>query len=290
MGKFNGVLLASDFDNTLVYTEESLRTGVPMPPLSEKNRAALEYFMAEGGKFAIATGRALPSFIQFADMVPMNAPGVVCNGAALYDFDAGEYLVTATLNEKVRQRGQLVLDRFPGVAVEAYHVDNVIHAVHPNAITRRHEHLTKVAVTEAASLTEVPLPLGKLLFEADHETLESVQAFLESQSWVGEYELIFSTPDLLEMTAHGANKGAMVLRLAEHLGIEAKHVYCAGDEANDLSMLTVAAEGFAPANCAPVVSQSGATIVCDARNDAIAEIVAILDQRYPHHPAAQGAV
>lgn len=113
MGKFTGVLLASDFDNTLVYTEAALRAGTPTPPLSEKNRTALEYFMAEGGAFAVATGRALPSFINFADMVPMNAPGVVCNGAGLYDFAAGAYLDTAMLDEDVRARVQTVIDRFP---------------------------------------------------------------------------------------------------------------------------------------------------------------------------------
>ena len=92
MGRFSGVLLTSDFDNTLIYTEAALRTGAPVPPLSEANRAALEYFMAEGGHFAIATGRALAAFMKYADKVPMNAPGVVCNGAALYDFTKSEYL------------------------------------------------------------------------------------------------------------------------------------------------------------------------------------------------------
>ena len=46
MGKFDGVLLASDFDNTLIYTGEALRTGKPVPPLSERNRAALERFIS----------------------------------------------------------------------------------------------------------------------------------------------------------------------------------------------------------------------------------------------------
>ena len=280
MGKFTGVLLASDFDNTLVYTEAALRAGAPTPPLSEKNRAALEYFMAEGGKFAVATGRALASFIRFADMVPMNAPGVVCNGAALYDFSAGEYLDTITLNGDVRARVQELLDGFPEVAVEAYHIDNVIYAVQPNDITRQHEHLTKVAVTEADRLTDVPLPFGKLLLEGDHAVLERALAWLREQSWAKDYELIFSTPVLLELTLRGANKGGMIRRLAERLDIDMAHVYCAGDEANDLSMLSVAAEGFAPANCASVVRESGATIVSDARENAIADIIAILDQRY----------
>ena len=280
MGKFTGVLLASDFDNTLVYTEEALRAGAPTPPLSEGNRAALEYFMAEGGKFAIATGRALASFIRFADMVPMNAPGVVCNGAALYDFEVGAYLDTITLGGEVRARVQGLLDRFPEVAVEAYHIENVIYTVQPNDITRQHEHLTKVAVTEAASLTDIPLPFGKLLLEANHATLEQALAWLREQSWAEEYELIFSTPVLLELTLKGANKGGMVRRLAERLGIDMAHVYCAGDEANDLPMLAVAAEGFAPANCAAVVRESGASVVAHAKENAIADVIALLDKWY----------
>ena len=280
MGKFTGVLLASDFDNTLIHTEPALRTGAPIPPLSVRNREALEYFMAEGGRFAVATGRALAAFMRYADVVPMNTPGIVCNGAALYDFAQKAYLETAMLEGEIRERGQAVLDRFPDAAVEAYHVENVIHAVRPNEITRNHEHLTKVAVTEIPSLLDAPLPLGKLLFEAEHGTLEQVLLFLEEQGWREDYELIFSMPTLLEMTAKGANKGAMVRRLAERLGISMEHVYCIGDEANDLSMLKAAAEGFAPANCNAVVRESGVTLVAHCADDALAEVISILDKRY----------
>ena len=83
MGKFDDVLLASDFDNTILNTERPRRTGGPIPPVSQGNLTAIRYFMAEGGRFAVATGRALPAFRMFADKVPMNAPAIVCNGAAL---------------------------------------------------------------------------------------------------------------------------------------------------------------------------------------------------------------
>ena len=73
---------------------------------------------------------------------------------------------------------------------------------------------------------------------------------------------------------------AEVLQRYERLGIAPEHVYCAGDEANDLSMLTMAAEGFAPANCVEAVRACGATIVCDADHGALADIVEILDRRY----------
>jgi len=280
MGKFDGVLLVSDFDNTLVYTEAALRSGQPVPDLSEKNRAALEYFMTQGGTFAVATGRALAAFISYAGTVPMNAPGIVCNGAAMYDYAQGKYLEANMLDEQARDRGQEVLEAFPAVAAEAYHIDNVIHAVHPNEVVRQHIRITKVTVTESPSLRVVPVPLGKILFEGDHEDLEQARAFMLERGWDKDYELIFSGKSLLEMTVKGANKGGMLRSLAAYLGISMDHVYCAGDEANDISMLTAAAEGFAPANCIEAVRACGATIVSHAENDAMAEIIAILDQKY----------
>ena len=74
--------------------------------------------------------------------------------------------------------------------------------------------------------------------------------------------------------------GSMGRRLAARLGISMEHVYCAGDEANDVSMLRAAALGFAPANCAPAVRDCGAVIVGHAKEGAIADIIEILDRKY----------
>ena len=57
------------------------------------------------------------------------------------------------LPEAVRSQGQDVLNRFPTAALEAYHLDNVIHAVRPNEYTRQHQHVTHAGVEEAGSLT-----------------------------------------------------------------------------------------------------------------------------------------
>ena len=129
-------------------------------------------------------------------------------------------------------------------------------------------------------MAEVPLPLGKLLFEEQRPVLEQAADFLRRQGWADDYELIFSGSTLLELTGKGANKGGMVLRLAERLGIGREHVYCVGDESNDISMLTAARQGFAPANCVPAVRDCGATIVSDAREGALRDVVELLDKRY----------
>ena len=164
--------------------------------------------------------------------------------------------------------------------MEAYHLGNVVHAVRPNEYVRRHEHLTHVGTEEKPSLLEVPLPLGKFIFEDDHEILLAARRRMTEDGWDQDYELVFSRDNLLEMTAKGANKGGMVLRLARRLGVERENIYCMGDEGNDISMLRAAAQGFAPANCIPAIREEGFTIVSHAEGRAVAEVVEILDRKY----------
>ena len=126
MGKFDGVLLASDFDNTILNIELPRRTGCPIPPISQRNVEALRYFMDNGGIFSVATGRAKPAFEVVAHGVPMNGPTILFNGAAIYDFAAGRYLYTAFLPDIVRTHIAQTLRALPFAAVELYHDDNSI--------------------------------------------------------------------------------------------------------------------------------------------------------------------
>lgn len=281
MGKFDGLLLVSDFDNTLVYTEEALRLCVDMPPVSDVNRAAVEHFMAEGGIFSIATGRAKPAFETVVDGIPMNGPTVLFNGAAIYDFRQRRYLVTAFLPDTVREHITQVVTALPAVAAELYHDDNTIHALNANDVTRRHMHVTHSPSIEVDSIEQVPSPISKTLFSTEEEHLDTLLAYLKAQPWYDDYEVVPSAVTLVELTAKGANKGGMVQRMAALLGIQQENVICVGDHANDISMLTWAGEGYAPANAIPLVLDTpGVHRLPDCRDDAIAALIDSLDKRY----------
>lgn len=281
MSKFNGLLLVSDFDNTLVYTEEALQKCVDMPPVSEENRAAIEYFMANGGTFSVATGRAKPAFETVVDGIPMNGPTVLFNGAAIYDFSRREYLVTAFLPDDVRPRIEEVVTDLPQVAVELYHDDNTIHALNANDVTRRHMHITHAPTIEVGSMDQVPAPISKALFSTEEAHLPELLAYLKAQPWYNDYELVPSAVTLVELTAKGANKGGMVSRLAQLLGVRRENVLCVGDHANDVSMLTWAGEGYAPANAIPLVLDTpGIHRLPDCRENAIAALIRDLDRRF----------
>lgn len=281
MGKFTGLLLASDYDNTLTYTEEALRLCRPMPPVSKANQAAIRYFMAEGGIFSVATGRAKPAFEAVADGVPMNGPTVLFNGAAIYDFSTGKYLCEAFLPETARAHIAQTIRELPFAAVELYHDNNDIHALQPNDVTRRHLHVTHSPTVIVDSMEQVPSPISKALFSTESAHQAALLDYLRGQGWYGDYEIVASSESLVELTARGANKGGMVRRLAALLHIPQANVACVGDHANDISMLTWAGMAFAPANALPEVRALPCVrTLPDCREDAIAALIAVLDEKF----------
>ena len=61
MGKFDNVLLASDYDNTLVYTQSIFDGGGAVPPIPPYNLQRLRYFTENGGRFTLVSGRTCRS-------------------------------------------------------------------------------------------------------------------------------------------------------------------------------------------------------------------------------------
>ena len=270
MGKFDGVLLASDFDDTLYGTDLTV---------SEENRRAIRYFTGEGGYFTVATGRAHATFAPHVHQVPLNAPAVLSNGSCLYDFRAGRVVYETFLPDRAREDLQEVARAIPEIGMEIYHADDV-YLHNPNEITWHHLRKTLASDgVEERPIGEVPLPWSKALLEQDRPLLERARAYM-TERWGAYYELIFSNPVLLELTERGSNKGGMVLRLAEYLGVERRNIYCVGDNENDIPMLAVSAIPFAPANCASVVKEWGPRLVGSCDESCVAEIIGILDKIY----------
>lgn len=268
MGKFDHVLLASDFDDTLYNSRREV---------SAENLAALRYFTGEGGYFTVSTGRAHRTFTPYVHLAPVNAPVVLSNGAILYDYAADQTVFEHSLPPTAAADLAALLEAIPEVGAECYHGDDV-YIQNPNAHTERHVKKVGTQWTERA-LLEMPQPWSKAVLQADYATLQRAQAFL-SERWADRYEIIFSNEVLLECTAKGANKGGAVLKLAGLLGVERKDIYCAGDNQNDIPMLAVAAIPFAPANCSDYVRAISPRMVRACDDHAIAHIIEILDGMY----------
>lgn len=273
MGKFDGMLLLSDYDNTLLYTEEALRDGSPRPPMSQRNLDGIRRWMAEGGRFAVATGRALEAFRRHAHEVPMNAPIIVDNGGAIYDLEREQYVVKNFLPDIAPVHIAAMAERFPHVALELYPDADFVQVLRPTAWNERHAKLTGARYEEITALdpATAPKPLVKALFVGEKEDLDELRAAMVQEGLTEYYELIFSSGELLELTAKGANKGEMARKLEKLL--DCHTLLCVGDHMNDLPMLKAADRAFCPANAVPEVLSSGATVVCHCLEGSIGDIV-----------------
>ena len=279
MKKFEGALLCSDFDNTLAPSLKYLSRGLPLPEIPAENLAAVRYWMDNGGRFAVVTGRAYPAYLHIQPKIPTNAPTVLFNGAGIYDFAAGAYVHRCEMPDSLPADTAELLAAFPRTGFEIFLWDERVYAYQPNAFIERHQRYTNAPWREVRGLDEVEEPPAKLLFEDEYETLLTLQAFLRARPWFSRYETIFSGPHLLELTARGANKGGAVARLARGYGIPRERVFCAGDEENDLSMLESAAAAFVPADASPALLRPPFCVVGPCTEHAVADAVELLDRR-----------
>ncbi len=269
MGKFDGVLLASDYDATFAI-------GNNVPPA---NLEKLEYFKAQGGRFTIATGRSVLTFKQVRPFIPFNAPVLLANGSVIYDFQGDKALFEKPLPPSVVADMALLARLRPEMSLEAYVGANDLYVWNTNPYVERHMAYVN-ATGHFSPIEEMPYPWDKAILEHEHEVLLELQREILSR-WGDRYEAIFSAEHMLELNAKGCTKGSGVLRLAELLGVRRENIYCVGDNENDITMLEVSALPFAPENAIPAVKAvPGVHILPSCEEGAIGALIDVLDQRY----------
>ena len=268
MGKFTGVLLVSDYDDTFLGSDHKV---------SPRNLEALRYFQSEGGRFTIATGRALNTFAPHVHLAPVNAPVVLSNGSALYDFQEEKLLLQTFLPSTAKADLTHTLEHFPELGAEFYHGET-IYVHNPNYITDNHMKKVGTAYT-VQPMSQIPTPWTKVILQQEEDYQLEVQRWFLAH-YGADYEAIFSNRWYLEITAKGSTKGGMVQELARRLNVAPQHIYCVGDNQNDIPMLACAKQGFAPANCAREVRTWGATILGHCNDGVIADVVKHLDELY----------
>ncbi|MBQ5973059.1 MAG: HAD family hydrolase [Oscillospiraceae bacterium] len=269
MKRFENVLVASDLDGTLLDSRKNV---------GEKTRRAIEFFMDNGGRFTVSTGRLVASFLMLKDKLCWNAPLILANGCQIYDFAAERTLAACYLPRDCRPAMQAILDDFPGTCLEAYsHM--ACDMVRPNAVSRAHAESFGFGFMARANAADLPDKVFKTLFTNDHETLCRIRERVERD--LPQLNVMFSSEVFLEVFSGETDKGRGTLKLASLLGIPPERVYAVGDQENDLTLLRAAGVSYAPANSVPAVLAEADVVLPDNDHDAVAALIEDLCTRYP---------
>lgn len=267
MGKFDGILLCTDLDGTLFSSDGSL---------SEENKGAIEYFKAEGGAFTFITGRPPLTASRAISIAKPNVPIGCFNGGGIYDHTRGEYVFLYELDEAARALADEVYERIPEVAIHFY-TPSVTYFARVNDASDRYSRVTGLEFPRA-HYRDIGEPIIKMVFASlSGEVIERTKEFLLSHPLSERFDFIRSEFAFFEMIPKGVDKGQLLYKLAEYLGIERKRTIAAGDYNNDISMVKAAGVGIAVENAVDELKAVADVITVHCDKHAIREIVRMLD-------------
>ncbi len=223
MGKFDGILIATDLDGTLVNT---------LGTVSKENSDAIRYFQSEGGLFTVSTGR-YPEYVEsnFFGFFRPNAPLICLNGNIIYNTDTKEKIRVFTMEKShVAKVLEYICETYSS-CVDFINVCDEDESYHYKGIVQN-DPCKCVAVIKDE---ESALKIRDDLKERFNGT------FTVERSWnVG-----------VEIYSNITGKGKGVEYIKTNLFPHIKKVICVGDYENDVSMINFADVGCAVKNAVP---------------------------------------
>lgn len=262
MGKFDGILLCTDLDETLLTTDKKV---------SKENYDAIEYFKKEGGKFTFITGRVPEGARVLLESIRPNAPIGAFNGAGIFDFDKNEIIWGLYLNKKALDIIDFVIDKIPDTGFVVC-TDTRVCFSRRNYRTDRYrqiEHLPE----DNTHHREITEPIKKVVFVAEADVITKVRQLILANNFGNEFDFIQSDAHYYEILPAGASKGTGLHMLAEILGISKDKTIAAGDNENDISMIKEAKIGVAVGNALDSVKAVADVVTVTNNDHAIAKII-----------------
>lgn len=266
MGKFDGILICTDLDDTLLTSDKRV---------SKENSDAIEYFKSEGGFFTFATGRVPEGARLILDFIKPNAPVISFNGAAIYDFEKNCYLWKNALSAEAIKVAELVDRTLPRCGIEVCCADtNYFSKV--NRHTERHKEIEKFP-DNYVDYHNVADEWIKVIFMEDEDRLHEIRDVIASSEWADKFEFVKTSPWYYEMLVKGSTKGSAVPKLARLLGLDPAKTIGMGDNENDMSLMTDTGIGIAVANAIEPIRAAADYVTVDNNSHALAKVVADLE-------------
>lgn len=267
MGKFDGILLCTDLDGTLLTTDKRISHG---------NRRAIEHFKSEGGLFTFTTGRCISGANLLLEHIKPNAPMICFNGGAVYDFENDKILQIDTLENEARKAVEFVYNNFPYAAIDvATERENFY--CRSNKWLENYKKILKLP-DNYVDYQDVPDGWVKVIFMVDPDKIDAFSHALNKSEFADKFEFVQSEAAYYEMLPKNTSKGSGLLKLADLLNIPPHKTIGIGDNYNDISLLQKAGAGIAVANAVRPALEAADYITVDNNSDALKAVIEAIEK------------
>ena len=268
MRKVKGII-ALDLDGTLLNSAKELTEG---------NRRALERAYEAGYAIVPTTGRFYGGMPQCIRDLPFVRYCITINGAEVADLETGEVIYRAEIPNALALAVYEAMDR-ENVLYDAYQHNAAFMSVAHKA--RIDTMVSSDHYREMLHRLRKPVPDLKAFLRENGDSVQKIQLFTVDRplrlrlmerlpTMFDGLAVSSSVIDNIEINDSRAHKGAALLALAAHLGLERKDTFAFGDGLNDLTMLREAGIGFAMENGEPEVKAMADRITCSCDEDGVA--------------------
>lgn len=263
MGIFDGCLLISDIDGTLLHNGE----------IPKKNLDAIELFKSEGGIFALATGRTVVASKYSYELSHSNAPLIAIHGGIIYDFNQQKFLYHRLLDERVKPILPKIMERFPLVGTEIFS-GLKLYELRSNYSTRWHAEYEDLRF-EALPQDINSIPWTKVLFAVDDErTLEELKKYCKDLNINFCRFVTTSNKEnarYYEILPADVNKGNALKEMKRLIG--ASRTYGIGDFYNDIELIRDVDVGATTAEAPDDIKKLADYVTCACKDGAVADFI-----------------
>jgi hydroxymethylpyrimidine pyrophosphatase-like HAD family hydrolase len=249
MGKYDGVLICSDFDGTLAWQTK----------VGRDNAEAIRFFQENGGKFTIVSGRYPKSVIEFCgEAVRPNAYICGMNGVCIAEPVTGIPVYESFLDSFAYAFCRKVVSAFPQIRTLCLHTD-------------RGEICINAENGVPGSAPESDFSgIYKCLFIVDEADSDQVSTGIAAMT-DGLYTPSRSWINGIEFQRLGEDKGSALMYLKSRLNADV--TYGVGDYENDIPLIEAADVGCAVGNAVGLLRAAADRVLPDCRDGAIAELI-----------------
>ncbi len=276
-------LIASDMDGTLLNTNHTI---------SEGNIEAIRKAQELGVKFAIITGRSYDGVKPIADEFNLDCEYILMNGAEYRDKDGNILENIAIDKEKVKVimevmgEEDLCIELFTNVGTLTSDYEKVkasiedrVRSLNPESTDDEvqgflNEFIGRRKITIFNGISELmddKIDIYKIItFNKDVELIKKVKERLKKLPGLS----VVSTFDNdIEVSDIRAQKGLILAKVAEKMGLERDEVMPIGDSFNDYSMFTEFKTACAMGNAIPEIKELAEFVTDTNDNDGVAKAI-----------------
>lgn len=232
--------MEKNFENWLVVSDIDGTLNNKFRKLPKRNYDAIKKFTECGGNFTLASGRLQSSLERNYNRITPNQPAVILNGAGIYDYNKRKMLWQNTIGPKGRDFVRYICkefdDIFKRVDIGIYFADYV-YIVKSGLFSKSTMYFDKARHEYVKSIDDVPEEgWMKVIFWSNPIIINKLQKLVERME-NPDANFMASSLFSFEMLQKDTHKGVGIMKLADMLGIEKKHVAAIGDYYNDWDML-----------------------------------------------------